>query len=460
MQHQPLLKITFIQGLQEVVLSEISTCTPLKGKIFLIERNDDSLFFNLGSGLADSTQDADTYGSDTYIESDFESEISAEIYVGLLSLKSVVNVFLVQRGEKLHPLHINNHKSILGDMIETVLLLEKSRAEKNSAESSVKKKSTPKAKSAFKTFKLRCAGSDSPEVQSIQRYISETFKLQAIDEFSRASTNATTDTETSGPNSGSNTGVDLDMYIHKPDALWEVGVRLTPRPLSVRDYKIEHIKGGINPTVAYAMNTFAFSHMFSQTKITPLQLDFSYLNICSGSATLLIEAYFQMVRLQSAEAFAGVSGHFLGFDIDKKTNSQAIHNIQNAGLIRDIQIKTADLLDKPDFADKGRKEDEKGEVRGSAKFATFDIITSDLPFGMQIGKGDDLDKLYKTFVEYTTEKLKENGVLVVYTTEADTFGKALRGSAFTIDKTVSLKLTTSVGSIIQPKIFVCNKKAN
>ena len=92
--------------------------------------------------------------------------------------------------------------------------------------------------------------------------------------------------------------------------------------------------------------------------------------------TLLIEAYFQ-----STTANISTNGHFLGFDIDKKTNSQAIRNIQNAGLIRDIQIKTADLLDKPDFGD---------------ELAKFDIITSDLPFGMQIGKDEDLDKLYKT----------------------------------------------------------------
>lgn len=422
------LKITFIQGLQEVVINEISKCDSLRGKIFLIERNDDSLFFNIGIGSEVDTEE---------VESE-NVEISIEIYAGLLSLKSIVNVFLVQRGEKLHPLHINNHKSILGDMIETVLSLEKEHTIKKSS------KNKSKEKSDFKTFKLRCAGSDSSEVQSIQRYVSETFKLNAVNAINHA------DTETSG----STTGVDLDMYIHKPDALWEVGVRLTPRPLSVRDYKIEHIKGGINPTVARAMNTFAFSQTILQTKQkespslnqvnnNPRWADFSYLNICSGSATLLIEAH-----LQSTTTNTGMSGHFLGFDIDKKTNSQAIRNIQNAGLIRDIQIKTADLLDKPDFSDEG------------AKFDMFDVITSDLPFGMQVGKGDDLDKLYKTFVEYATEKLKEDGVLVVYTTEVETFGKALRGSALTIDKTISLKLTTSVGSIIQPKIFVCTKKEN
>jgi len=417
------LKITFIQGLQEVVLGEISKCVPLKGKIFLSERNDDSLFFNFDMSIE---SDIDENISDIGEEI---STIDAEIYAGLLSLKSVMNVFLVQRGEKLHPLQINNHKSILGDMVETVLSLEK-------------EKTASKEKSAFKTFKLRCAGSDSPEVQSIQRYISETFKLQA---GQITGTNSGTASVEAGNLS---LGVDLDMYIHRPDALWEVGVRLTPRPLSVRDYKIEHIKGGINPTVAYAMNTMAFSHTVTRTpslsSLHPLDhnthANLSYLNICSGSATLLIEAH-----LQSATVDASMSGHFLGFDIDKKTNSQAIHNIQNAGLIRDIQIKTADLLDKPNF----------GNER-----ALFDVITSDLPFGMQVGKGDDLDKLYKTFVEYATEKLKEDGVLVVYTTEVETFGKALRGSAFIIEKTVSLKLTTSVGSIIQPKIFVCSKKAD
>jgi hypothetical protein len=90
------IKITFIQGLQEVVIDEISKCDSLRGKIFLIERNDDSLFFNIGVGSETDTE-----------EESENTEINIGIYTGLLSLKSVVNVFLVQRGEKLHPLQID-----------------------------------------------------------------------------------------------------------------------------------------------------------------------------------------------------------------------------------------------------------------------------------------------------------------------------------------------------------------
>lgn len=417
------LKITFVHGLQDIVLREMATHPILQSVLHIHSRTDDCLFFSFAN-----TED--------YLK------ILGSIFPTLLQLRSVSNLYIVEFGEKLHPLYIHSHKSILGDMIGLVLALQPTKK--------------------FKTFKLRCAGSDSPEVQAIQTYISETFKLRTVTQAVAPTTSA-----------GAGAGTDLDIYIHKPDALWEVGVRLTPRPLSVRDYKIEHIKGGINPTVAYAMNTFAFSYILSRTPLQPLltstssldgdtQTNFSYLNICSGSATLLIEARLQFAKLQESAKSGGAevsatstNGHFLGFDIDKRTNSQAIHNIQNAGLIKDIQIKTADLLDKPDFGNKGEV---TGTNEGKNETSKSDIIASDLPFGMQVGKGDDLDKLYKTFVEYTTEKLKEDGVLVVYTTEVDTFGKALRGSAFTIDKTVSLKLTTSVGSIIQPKIFVCSRK--
>jgi 23S rRNA G2445 N2-methylase RlmL len=179
---------------------------------------------------------------------------------------------------------------------------------------------------------------------------------------------------------------------------------------------VEHIKGGINPTVAYAMNSFC-----------DLERSHSYLNVCSGSATLLIEA-------------AGINKNLklLGFDNNNKHNSQAIQNIKKAGLITLIQIKSADVFDSPDFG-------------------MFDVITSDLPFGMQISKDEDLKKLYKAFVTYCEDKLNKEGTLAVYTSEWQLLKDILEKSKFAIIKTLNFKLSTSVGSYIYPKAFVCKK---
>src|SRR3989338_6376621 len=183
----------------------------------------------------------------------------------------------------------------------------------------------------FKTFKIICAGSDSPSIRSIAEYIQNTYGLTEKEE------------------------ADMKIHIIKTDNTWEVGVQITPRPLSFRDYKIKHMSGAMDPTIAYAVNS-----------LCKLENADSYLNIFSGSATLLIEA---------GQCFPNLK-QLVGFDNNKKTISLAIQNIKKAGLIRRIQLKEKDIFDKPDL-DK------------------FDVITSDLPFGMSISKGENLEKLYQ-----------------------------------------------------------------
>lgn len=406
---QPILiKLTFVQGLQDIVVTEMTKYPELKDLLRIVDRSVDFIYFDFIPAIIPEDEPNTERKTDEAESSASIVESFLETLNMLMKLRSITNIYLVQKGEKLHPMYINNHKSILGTMIDLVLHTQQK---------------------AFKTFKIRCAGSDSPEAISIQNFISDTYKLKISED------------------------ADLDTYIHKPSELWEVGVRVTSRPLSVRDYKTEHIKGGINPTVAYAMNTFALADMnlsaIDSTHVSPtattmipnsVPVAFSYLNVCSGSATLLIEAGIE-ISIQDNEIGNKASERkpqckLIGFDIDKKTNSLAIQNIKKAGFIKSIQIKTSDLQDKPDFG-------------------MFDAIVSDLPFGMQISKGSDLSKLYKDFVAYATMQLDPQGVLVVYTTETETFEQALHNTNFYVEKSLSLQITTAVNSHIKPKIFIC-----
>lgn len=394
---QPILiKILFVHGLREIVEGEISQHPELASLLRVVERNADSIYFDfIPATLPD--EEVNEKGKKPTQKNDVDDSISlVESFMDTLDvlakLRSITNIYLVQKNEKFHPIHISKHKSILGTMIELVL-----------------HNQPVDTKKAFKTFKLRCAGSDTPDALAIQGYIADTFKLIASED------------------------ADLDTYIHKPGELWEVGVRVTSRPLSVRDYRVENIKGGMNPTVAYAVNTCALANVSSKQESSTTS-NFSYLNVCSGSATLLIEAQIELKRRETTGEV-----RLLGFDIDKKTNSLAIQNIKKGGFITSIQIKTADLLEKPDFG-------------------MFDAIVSDLPFGMQISKDADLNKLYNTFMEYAGEKLNPDGTLVIYTTELDTFERAVRNSALEIIKTVSLQITTAINSTIKPNIFVCKFK--
>jgi 16S rRNA G966 N2-methylase RsmD len=334
-----LFKLIFIPGLKDVVIRELA----LHKAVRSIETTNDSI----------------------YIE-------SAD-YDDLLSLRSVIAVFLITQGKQLTPRFISNHKSILGTLIEKVL-----------GRSSV-----------FKTFKISCAGPRSKEVQSIKRFVADTYRL----------------TETSE--------ADLEIYIGKTGGMWECGVRLTPRPLSLREYKKENLKGALNPTIAYAMDS-----------LCDLETAKSYLNIFSGSATLLIEAGLSNPKLK-----------LVGFDSDGKRNAAAIQNIKAAGLLQSIKLHTADIFSKPSLG-------------------TFDCITADLPFGMQINEIEDLPKLYETFLKYCETVLVEYGTLVAYTAQTELFAKKLSASRFRIETVLDLTLPTTVSprKYLHPKIFVCSFK--
>jgi len=338
--HYDALKLTCIQGLEDIVFREMTAYPALQ----IISR-----------GLGE-----------VYIQ-------PIQNLKSLLSLRSIQNIYIIQRGSELNPHFISKHKSILGNLIEIVL-----------------KENTTR----MTTCTLSCAGTQSKEVLSIQKFIESTYKLGAAE------------------------NADLEIYIGKKDSLWELGVRLTARPLSVRDYKVEHIPGGLNPTIAYAMNTFC-----------DLKNKKSYLNICSGSGTLIIEAAISNPTLK-----------LVGFDIDGKTNALAVQNIKKAGFVKKIHLNTASIFDVPDFG-------------------KFDIITSDLPFGMQISKGEDLERLYTSFVAYCEETVSPTGILVVYTSAYELLENILENSTFKIDQTINLKLSTVVGAYLYPKIIVCTCKA-
>jgi len=187
-------------------------------------------------------------------------EFSEEIISKVKKLRSVSRAYLILQNNIYHPTYISNHKSILGNLIDIVVKYD-----------------------SFKTFKISCAGSDSLEVRNIAKYIQDTYRIEESDE------------------------ADLKIHIIKPEDIWEIGIQITPRPLSVRDYKVVNMSGAMDPTIAYAVNSFC-----------NLDSACSYLNVFSGSATLLIEA---------AECYSNLE-KLIGFDNNKKHLSLSIKNIK------------------------------------------------------------------------------------------------------------------------------------
>lgn len=290
----------------------------------------------------------------------------------LLNLKSIGNISLVTRDVNFNPAYLSKHKDVLKNLIDTVF---------------------GQSKDKFKTFRISCAGSDSEEVKSIIKYIENEYSLYESLE------------------------ADLKINIYKVKNSWEISVQVTKRPLSYRLYKVANMSGAMDANIAYALNYFC-----------ELESKKTYLNIFSGSATLLIEAAQEYNNLQT----------LIGFDSSKQNLSLGYHNVQKAGLIEKIKLFEYDIFSKPELG-------------------KFDVIVADLPFGMAISKSEDLSKLYQMFIEYAYMYLNEDGVLGIYTSEHDTFMDVLDINKWKVVKTVKLKLVTNINSYLYPKIILCKK---
>ncbi|MEI6352916.1 MAG: methyltransferase [Candidatus Nomurabacteria bacterium] len=334
------IKLSFIKGLKEIVLKEIAEKTNFQ----VLDVQDECVYL--------------------IFDVNFQK---------LLILRSVNYISLVIDNKNLNPLYLSNRKSILKDMIDIVL---------------------NKKLDKFSKFKISCAGSISPEVRSIVRYIEQEYKM----------------TE--------NVDADLKIAIAKIGDEWEVSVQISKRPISVRNYKVGNMAGAMDPTVAFALNEYC-----------ELKDKKTYLNAFSGSGTLLIEAGLAYHNLEN----------MIGFDNNKKHLSLSYRNINQAGLIKRINLKEENIYNQPDLG-------------------KFDVIVADLPFGMVISKSEDLGNLYKSFLEYSMKFLNQDGVLGVYTSEHKLFKSVMDFSKWEIVKEVELKLVTSVDSYLYPKIMILKKK--
>ena len=290
------------------------------------------------------------------------------------SLQTVTKVSFVIQHPEYSPKYLTKHKSLIR---EALSILDETMDD-------------------FESFQVKCAGDDTPQVQSIIRYLSQELAIPH---------------DTDSP--------DLKIQIIKlSETLWELAIQLTPRPLSARAYKISHLSGALNPTIAHGMNLLA-----------GVERKTSLLNPCCGSATLLIEALHCNPEIQTA----------IGFDIEREALSASLDNIKQAGLIRKIDIQALDLMEPLPFTEK------------------FDAILSDLPFGMMISKHFDLEALYTRYVEAAEEYLTPDGALVTITSEAQLFRDIIKHSTLRIAKQIPLRQMTAAGDYMETTVFLCRR---
>jgi len=135
---------------------------------------------------------------------------------------------------------------------------------------------------------------------------------------------------------------------------WDVLIRLTPRPLATRPWRMRNLPGALNATVAHAM-----------ALLTGVQRTDVYLNIGCGSGTLLTE-----------RCAAGPATEVVGCDNNPDILTLARTNVNASPYAARIALQGWDARALP-----------LPEARVTA-------ITADLPFGNHVGSHADNRSLY------------------------------------------------------------------
>lgn len=232
------------------------------------------------------------------------------------------------------------------------------------------------AQGQFSTVGLDAAGDDSSVMQRLLQDIAHALNLEPSD----------------------NRG-DLNLRIRRPrmGEGWEVLIRLTPRPLATRDWRVVNLKGAVFAPIAYAM-----------AGMTRPSSDDRVLNLCCGSATLMIEraAHGQTVALE-------------GVDNSPEALDAAYQNLEAAGV-------TARLV-----------EDDVRQLPYPAE--AFNVLLADLPFGHWVGNHQDNLTLYPAVLAEAARVAVKGARFAVLSHEKRLMAKLLtEQSAWIPEKTLSL----------------------
>ncbi|MBL8145609.1 MAG: RNA methyltransferase [Anaerolineae bacterium] len=135
---------------------------------------------------------------------------------------------------------------------------------------------------------------------------------------------------------------------------WDVLLRLTPRPISARNWRVCSFPGALNATVASAM-----------AQLTLPRPNDTFVNLMSGSGSILLERRLLMSYVVG-----------IGIDHDPERISCAAENAVAARLTGQVRWMLADARSIP------------------LPSASAHAITADLPFGQRVGRHEENVELY------------------------------------------------------------------
>jgi SAM-dependent methyltransferase len=195
---------------------------------------------------------------------------------------------------------------------------------------------------------------------------------------------------------------------------WELLVRLSPRPLATRPWRVCNREGALNGAVAHAV-----------ALLTAPGPDDRFLNIGCGSGSLLIE------RL-----LIGPARRALGCDIDPAALGCARANVAAAGLAARCELHPWDATRLP------------------LHDASVDAICADLPFGHLVGSHAENLRLYPAILDEAARVARPGARCVLLSHEVRLMEHLLDGRpAWDLHSAVRIDLGG-----LHPRIFVLERQ--
>jgi len=232
------------------------------------------------------------------------------------------------------------------------------------------------ARPQFNTIGLDAAGDDSSVMQRLMQELARLLGLESSDGRG-----------------------DLNLRIRRPrvEEGWEVLIRLTPRPLATRDWRVVNYKGAVFAPIAYAMA--GLTHPSSDDRV---------LNLCCGSGSLLIE-----------RAAYGHAAALEGCDISAEALDAARQNLAAADV--SAVLSDSDARHLP-YADK-----------------SFNVLLADLPFGQLVGSHQDNLTLYPAILTEAARVASPGARFAILSHEKRLMTRLLtEQTAWVLEKSLSL----------------------
>lgn len=207
---------------------------------------------------------------------------------------------------------------------------------------------------SFKTLRLSAAGEDSAVMQRLHSEIAAHCGLRPTHEDG-----------------------DLLLRLRRSPEGWEAVLRISPRPLATRAWRVCNFAGAPNASLAYAMARLTIPHPADRV-----------LNLCCGSGTLLVE-----------RCLLGPAQWVLGCDTSQDALACARANFSAAGIAKYARLEMEDVTHLP------------------VDDASVDVILADLPFGQLSGSHRDNERLYPLILAEASRVAMPGARMVLLTHE-------------------------------------------